>query len=416
MALLQPKLDWRVRWDGVVWTSVTDLLDSVNVRHGAATGNPDRPTILSGTGRAVMRGTLTEAQRSGRYHMHLFLEDPDDPSVEYDIWGGFIAAPRVIPGVIPRNVWRIEGHHSELLGQPITQTIPTRTLFGIMSDDGFWNQAGGRPTVVGRIPDRATREFDFSGRVGGFLAVMAATGSWEVTEDHDGDIHMTTTAPTADDIPDTTETLDWRKVAVFRDVVTRDRADRIRNVLLQGDVQLYRNTDSAIAWGARTLEVPSWWASVSLVSEARAVIDSLAELRREHTVRIPLAQRSADAIRFVERLDTGDYLHVSLADPRFNIAINETCIIMERTVEWSQTAPAVIVLRLLETGLVPPEPATDQEFILLEDGSTVLLETSFKLELETSVQPETGFALLDEEGDALLLEDGSKMLLERIAL
>ena len=181
MALLQPKLDWRVRWDGVAWTSVTDLLDTVDVRHGAATGNPDRPTILSGTGRAVMRGPLTEAQRSGRFHMHLFLEDPDDPTVEYDIWGGFIAAPRALPGVITRNVWRIEGHHSELLGQPVRQTIATTLLSTIMADTAIWNKVGGIPTIVGRIPGRSTREFMYNGRVGGFYATMAAIGSWEVT-------------------------------------------------------------------------------------------------------------------------------------------------------------------------------------------------------------------------------------------
>ncbi len=385
-------------------------MESANPRHGASRGNPDRPTVLSGTGRAVMRGELEEEQKSGRFHMHLFMIDPDDESIEYDIWGGFIAAPRALPGTIRRNVWEIEGHHTELLQQPIAQTIPTRTLFGIMSDDGFWGQSGGRPTVVGRIPDRATRQYDFTGRVGGFLAVMAATGSWEASEDHDGDIHYTTTAPTADDIPDDTLRLDG-SVTVYRNVVTRDRADRIRNVLVQGDKQLYRNTASAIAWGARTLEVPSWWASVSVVSEARAVIDSLAQLRREHTVSIPFAQRSAEGVRFVEALDTGDYLHVTLRDPDYGVDIDETCIIMEREVHWDQRTPPYITLRLLETGLTPPKPATEQAFILTEDGFIVLTEDGSKLELEASVT--AGFTLLDEEGDAVLLEDGSRMLLER---
>ena len=414
MALLAPMLFWRVRWDGINYVDITDRLVTVNVRHGAGTGNPDRPTILSGTGRAVMRGLLSDEQRQGRFHMHLFLRDPTDPSVEYDIWGGFIAAPRQLAGVEPRHVWKIEGHHSEALQQPVNRTIPTRTLAGLFGDDDFWSGTTGQtPIIVGGIPDRATRETTFGGRVGGFWSSMAAIGSYEVSEDHDGDIHFTNHAPALVNIPDSTLSLDSRQTVVYRDVVTRDRADRIRNILVQDGKQLYRNTDSAIAWGARTLEVPGWWASVSLVSEARAVIDSLAQLRREHTVRIPLAQRTAGQIRFVEQLDTGDYLHVRLQDRTFNIDINETCIIMERTVDWSQQAPTVITLRLLETGLTPPQPTEITFYRLLEDGSRRLLEDdSIRLTEDGESVAVVTFRRLLEDGQVRILETGDSRLLE----
>ena len=410
MALVQPRYRWQVRWDGINYVDITDRLLSVEVRHGAGVGNPDRPTIMSGRGRALMRGTLTDEQRQGRFHMHLFEGDDDDDS----IWGGFILAPRQAPGPEPRIWWEIEGHHAERIAQPSSVTIPTQTLAGLFTNDDFWSGATGQtPIIVGGIPDRATIQTDFSGRVGTLWSAFAAIGSYEVTEDNDGRVHLTRLVPSQANIPDTTQTLDNRTTQIYRNVVTRDRADRIRNILVDRGTQIYRNTNSAIQWGARTLEVPGWWSSVSVQSEARAVIDELAELHREHTVTIPLAQQTLAKSRFVGFLNTGSYLYVTLRDPEFNIDINETCIIMERRVSWSQDKPTTITLRLLETGLQPPEPTEETFRRVLEDGSLRLLEDGFDRLLEDAATDVVeSFNRLLESGDVRLLEDGSERLLE----
>ena len=107
------------------------------------------------------------------------------------------------------------------------------------------------------------------------------------------------------------------------------------------------NADSIATWGLRPLDIPDW---LSGNTDLQSTVNSLAQLRHEHVVTLPLRQPTSQLSARIAGIDAGDYVALNLQDNQRNVDIQQYCLVTQRSLRWSATAGGYIDLRCLEVG------------------------------------------------------------------
>ncbi len=148
-------------------------------------------------------------------------------------------------------------------------------------------------------------------------------------------------------------------------------------VEVPGSVTESLATASIGAWGERQLYLPDWVVGSPSTAQADldAILAEVSELRREHTIALPVTQPTPALTEALAEIDAGEYATVDIGDTVRQVDISAACLVAGRRVTWQPGKEAEIELRVIETGATASTAAPG---LPRNVGGTALSATSIR--------------------------------------